>query len=402
MGNNNTGIITKKDVQPALDHIAKYWQTLTRDNTSVNDTLMQVPNPYVVPSLGNDNFAFEEQYYWDSYFTSLGINDEKLVSGMLDNLIFLFKGCGLIPNANRYYLTSRSQPPILTTYIFHVYEKYNKPLEWLNERIDVAKQEYKNVWMSHKHPHARNVYHNLSRYYDINHLHDLAEAESGWDMTPRFKRQCLDYLPIDLNSLLFKYEMDFAKTASINNDSEGQAKWTSKAKSRQETVNKLMWSKLRGFYFDYNYHEKKKGSVYSLASYYTMWSGLATKDHSKRLVDVINKFDKTGGLATTTNTFLYSALFGSTKTQWAYPNGWAPLQFIVLEGLEKYGYSEQASIIAKKWLKTCNDWYKESGAFQEKYNVVNTKQPAVDGVYPSQNGFGWTNGVFAYLANKYL
>ncbi len=402
MSNLLTKTITKQDVQPALDHIGSYWQTLTRDNTAVNDTLMQVPNPYVVPSLGNDNFAFEEQYYWDSYFISLGINDEKLVSGMLDNLIFLFKGCGLIPNANRYYLTSRSQPPILTTFIFHVFEKYNKPVKWLNQRITIAKQEYKNVWMSHKHPHDRNVYQGLSRYYDINHLHDLAEAESGWDMTPRFKRQCLDYLPIDLNSLLYKYEMDFAKTALINKDAQEQKKWELIAKARQEVVDKLMWSKLRGFYFDYNYHEKKKGNVYSLASYYTMWSELTSVDHAKRLVDVINKFDKRGGLSTTANSFLYATLFGSTKTQWAYPNGWAPLQFITLQGLENYGYHQQASIIARKWLKTCNDWYTDHDTFQEKYNVVNPHQLPFDGLYPSQNGFGWTNGVFVYLANKYL
>ena len=112
--------LSLSDVQPALDAIEGYWQTLTRKSTDENSTLIALPHPYVVPSAGNDHFSFEEQYYWDSYFTSLGIDNEELVSGMLDNLIYLFENFGLIPNGNRYYLTSRSQPPILTTFILHV------------------------------------------------------------------------------------------------------------------------------------------------------------------------------------------------------------------------------------------------------------------------------------------
>jgi neutral trehalase len=114
------------------------------------------------------------------------------------------------------------------------------------------------------------------------------------------------------------------------------------------------------------------------------------------------KFEKKGGLVTTAGSFMYTNLFGSTKTQWAYPNGWAPLHFIVIDGLENYGYVDEAEEIAKKWLKTCNDWYMHHGVFLEKYNVVNQKLKPTEGVYPSQTGFGWTNGVFIYLVNKYL
>jgi alpha,alpha-trehalase len=114
------------------------------------------------------------------------------------------------------------------------------------------------------------------------------------------------------------------------------------------------------------------------------------------------KFEKTGGLSTTMGSIMYAPLFGSAKTQWAYPNGWAPLHLIAIEGLERYGYHEDAKRIAKKWLKTCNDWYQHNGIFLEKYNVVNTSLPPTKGVYPSQTGFGWTNGVFVDLIKKYL
>src|SRR5438477_7807 len=105
----------------------------------------------------------------------------------------------------------------------------------------VAQQEYEQVWTSAKHPQWHQVYRGLSRYYDINVLHDLAEAESGWDMTPRFERKCLDFLPVDLNSLLYQYETDFARSAAIAGDTAGQQQWLARAESRKTAINQLMW-----------------------------------------------------------------------------------------------------------------------------------------------------------------
>ncbi len=89
----------------------------------------------------------------------------------------------------------------------------------------MAEEEYKLVWMGTTKPNARQVYRGLSRYYDINVLNDLAEAESGWDMTPRFGRKALSYVPIDLNSLLYKYEMDFARLYKLLDDPRKAAEW---------------------------------------------------------------------------------------------------------------------------------------------------------------------------------
>jgi alpha,alpha-trehalase len=394
--------LAKRDLESVQVHINEYWQKLTRRSQGSNSTLIALPYPYVVPSPGNDHFAFEEQYYWDSFFTAIGIDDEILVEGMLENLIFMFEKFGLIPNGNRYYFTSRSQPPILTTFIFHIYDKYEKPKSWLKKRMAVAKREYNEVWTSRHHPHHRQVHEGLSRYYDINHLHDLAEAESGWDMTPRFKRQCLDYLPVDLNCLLYKYEADFARTAHILGDEAEERIWHYTAEERRKTVTKLMWNKRKSFFFDYNYHEKTQGNVYSLAAYYALWTGVADEYQAKKLVQQLGKFEKKGGLATTAGSFMYAPLFGSTKTQWAYPNGWAPLHYIAVEGLELYGYNKEARRIARKWLRTNSDWYHIHKEMLEKYNVVNPTLPPADGLYPSQTGFGWTNGVFAYFAKTYV
>ena len=105
----------------ALEFIDDYWPTITRTQTETAGTLIGLPYPYLVPSPGNRDFHFDEQYYWDSYFLAVGLINKKyqpLVEGMLENLLYLFETYGLIPNASRMYMLSRSQPPILTSYIF--------------------------------------------------------------------------------------------------------------------------------------------------------------------------------------------------------------------------------------------------------------------------------------------
>ena len=126
----------------------------------------------------------------------------------------------------------------------------------------IAKDEYQKVWMNQTHPKLHNVYKGLSRYYDINVLHDLAEAESGCDMTPRFERKCLDFLPVDLNALLYKYETDFARADEILGDSKSANYWLARAEERRQTVSNLMWGKLRGFFFDYNYQRGVLGDIW--------------------------------------------------------------------------------------------------------------------------------------------
>jgi len=123
---------------------------------------------------------------------------------------------------------------------------------------------------------------------------------------------------------------------------------------------------------------------------------------ANRMVENLIKFTKKGGLTTTTRPLIDMSIFGSLKTQWAYPNGWAPLHLIVIEALERYGYHETAKDIAQRWLKTNLDWYKKHGVFAEKYNVVNPTKRPMEGMYPSQDGFGWTNAVFENLCEKYL
>jgi alpha,alpha-trehalase len=398
--------LTPEDVRAAREYVEKYWRKVERFHPKDDESLLGLPKPYLVPSYKEKTgFDYNELYYWDSYFMVQGMLDadhQELVMGILEDLLFLFKRFKVIPNASRTYLTGRSQPPFLTTFIFDLYQTYNLDKKWLKQAIDIAKQEYQIVWMGVKKPNERQVYRGLSRYYDINYLHDLAEAESGWDMTPRFDRRALNFLPVDLNALLYKYETDFARAARIFDDKREAARWDDAAEQRKAVMNELMWDRIRGLYYDYNYQKEKRGNISSLAAFFPMWAGMVDEKQAAALVKGLRRFEHKGGLTTTDTLPIGQFVLGSLPTQWSYPNGWAPLHFIVVKALERYGYHQDARRIAMKWLKTNMQWYHKEHLFLEKYNVVSPEKPPLKGLYPSQTGFGWTNAVFERFCQDYV
>lgn len=398
--------LSAADVVAAREYIKNYWPNLERYNPKDTDSLIGVPKPYLVPSYAEGHeFDYNELYYWDSYFMIQGMLDQEhkeLVMGILEDFVSIFKRFRIIPNGSQMYYLSRSQPPFLSSFVFDLYYAYELDKSWLKDMIAVVKQEYETVWMGARKPNARQVYRGLSRYYDFNYLHDIAETESGWDMTPRFNRHALNYLPCDLNALLYKYEADFARAARILGDTKEVAKWEEACLARKRTMNELMWDQGRGLFYDYNYVKERRSNVSSLAAYYSMWAGMADGQQAQALVKALRRFEQKGGLATTDSLPLGQYVPGSLPTQWAYPNGWAPLQYLVIKGLQRYGYHEDARRIAMKWLRTNLEWFNTHGEFLEKYNAVNPDKPPAKGVYPSQTGFGWTNAVFERLCQEFI
>ena len=394
------------DVAPARQYIGEYWPKLTRRETKDKDSLIGVPKPYLVASYEpSHDFDFNEMYYWDTYFMAqafFGPDDRHFLEGLLDNQLYLLKRFGMIPNATRTYLTGRSQPPFLTSLIFELYDTYQPGVEWLDSRIAAAKREYHEVWMGTRKPNARKVLRGLSRYYAADMTHDQAETESGWDYTPRFSRRCMDFIPVDLNALLYKYETDFARFADMTGDTADAGHWRRAARRRRKAMTELMWDRRRGLFYDYDYANSRRGTVSSLAAYYCLWSGVATRRQAKAMVRTLHRFEHRGGLTATDDIPFNQRVMGGMPTQWAYPNGWAPLQYLTIKGLERYGYKREARRIALKWLRTNLEWFEAHGVFLEKYNVVTIGAPPAKGVYPSQTGFGWTNAVFERLCREYI
>jgi alpha,alpha-trehalase len=202
--------------------------------------------------------------------------------------------------------------------------------------------------------------------------------------------------------LLYKYERDFAFAARVLGNEEEAVSWDQAAHKRRMEINDLMWSDVRGFYYDYDYSKKKRAGVDSLAAYYALWAGVASEKQAAKLVGNLKRFEQKGGLTTTDTSPLVQLMPGGMPVQWAYPNGWAPLHYLVVTGLIKYGYNDDARRIALKWVHTNLQWFNSHGLFLEKYNVVQTNKPPVKGLYPSQTGFGWTNAVFERFCQMFI
>jgi alpha,alpha-trehalase len=149
---------------------------------------------------------------------------------------------------------------------------------------------------------------------------------------------------------------------------------------------KYCWDEQKGFFFDYDITEKRTTGIWSIAGVMPLFVNIATDIQAVFVQKAVReKFLKDGGVVTT----LYN-----TGQQWDAPNGWAPLQFITVQGLMNYKYGALAQDIAGRWMRLNESVFKSTGKMLEKYNVDNIHLESGGGEYPTQDGFGWSNGVY--------
>jgi len=370
-----------------LSYIENYWPKVTFQAKDDDERFIGLPHEFVAP---NETKFSQSQYYWDSFFTILGLvvsDKENLARGMINNFSYLINRFGMAPTRNRFYDTDRSQLPFFTSMILEIYEKWQNN-EWLFEMANSAERELFEYWKNKTHL----IEEGLSCYAGSAIRNDVeAEYESGWDLTSRFKNHCLDYLPVDLNSCLYKYEKDLKFIYEVLGNKERSQSYNKQAELRKEKINQLCWNNEKNFFFDYNYKEKSLSNFYSMAGFYPLWAKIVNEQQAKKCVEALSIFEYNGGLVNSQKEGLLEPY-----RQWDWPNGWSGQQWIAFEGLLNYGYKEDAKRIALKWLDLNAKVFEETGKMWEKYDVVNMTV-GKDGRYPTQSGFGWTNGVFARL-----
>lgn len=403
-------------------HIQQLWTVLQRpaDSTpAAGSSKLPLPYPYIVPG-----GRFNEIYYWDSYFTMVGLVHSKqieLALGMINNFTHLIEEVGHIPNGNRSYFLSRSQPPyyslmykLLRGYITSEHDRYYRAME----------REYE-FWMdgsdhlSGQREAQRRVVkvgdHIVNRYYDDSPLprqesypedvelakeatdkealyrHLRAACESGWDFSSRWLSDpsdlstihTCDIIPVDLNCLLWHLEKMLSDTEDVSKKS-----FYSLAAQRRKTAINALHSVDIG-YTDFDHKKQCVTGRMSAALVYPLYFGLADQSTAKVVADYVQQeLTKTGGLLTSTT---------RSGQQWDAPNAWAPLQYMAVHALDHYGYTEQAKSIAKGWCYACETKYHAAGKLIEKYNAESPAITAKGGEYPAQDGFGWTNAVYLDL-----
>lgn len=412
-------------------HIDELWPVMIREPTEhhPNSSLLPLPCSYVVPG-----GRFDELYYWDSYFTMLGmVKSERhdLLKNMADNFAWLIEKYGHIPNGNRTYYLSRSHPPVFALMI-KLFEQAGLPgsIKYLPYLIC----EY-HYWMDGANAlHPDQAYRQvvcmpdgsfLNRYWDDRDTprdeswrEDIATAKqsgrpenevyrdlragaaSGWDYSSRWLRdphrlssiRTTQYIPIDLNAFLFKLEITIAELAEKAREEWTARAWRAKAKARQKAINHYLWDGEAGQYRDYNWRKRQLAS-FSAAAVVPLYTGLANAEQAQQTAVHIRKLLLTsGGLLTSTI---------DSSEQWDKPNAWAPLQWMAVEGLKRYGEDQLATEIAVNWLKSVNRVYKQSKKLVEKYNILAEDGLGSGGEYQVQDGFGWTNGVTRCFIEEY-
>lgn len=435
--------------------------------------------PYVVPG-----GRFNELYCWDSYFITLGLLQDgrkDLARGMADNLLYEIRHYGKIPNANRTYYLTRSQPPFLTSIIRAVYDAGAADKTWLASAMETAMDEYRTVWMSPERAVQIGQY-RLNRYYDsgrgpcpeveVGHYdeqvepwliqvnsragmpltpfrflneylycgdfsnltagemtldaffeNDRAMRESGHDTTHRFDDRADDFVSVDLNSLLFKYETDFAevlenefggKLPGVDGNFADSGYWRQQAQLRREAIMALMWDEKRGFFFDYDFVRHQRSTYINATGLYPLWVRLLDADNpadhkrARRMVAYARKkLEQRAGLASSARESVAAAGTHDAR-QWDYPYGWPPEQILAWQGYKNYGFDADAARLAYRWLyaiaKNAHDY---DGVIPEKYNVVTGSHEVFVEYgnvgekfdYITQEGFGWTDASFVLGMN---
>ncbi len=156
---------------------------------------------------------------------------------------------------------------------------------------------------------------------------------------------------------------------------------------------KYSWSEQNGWFMDYNWKLRKTTPHQTLAGVFPLDFDIANPAQAAKIATALKtRFLKSGGLVTTLK---------RSGQQWDSPNAWAPLQYMAIDGLNKYHYTELARQAAESWISTNIRVFNSTGKLMEKYNVLDTDVKAGGGEYPLQDGFGWTNGVLLNLLNKY-
>lgn len=413
-------------------HINDLWAVLTREPDEKKGSLLPLPYPYIVPG-----GRFGEVYYWDSYFTMLGLKAATrydMLENMVKNFSHLIETTGFIPNGNRTYYLGRSQPPfyslmvqlladikgknILAEYLPTLQTEYNywmkgsdelnetnaaayhlvrmKDGEWMNrycDAFDTARPEsYREdiELAQHSSQDAATLYKHLR-----------AGAESGWDYSYRWFKEdgsfssihTADIVPVDLNCLLLHLEQTIAAAYDINRDTHNYQHYKLLTEKRKEAIQKYCWNEAAGFYFDYDFAAAEQKNRLTLAGIAPLYFRVATQQQADLCAEILQQqFLKPGGLVTTLK---------QTGQQWDAPNGWAPLQWMAVIGLKNYGHHSMAKNIAERWLALNDKVFAATGKMMEKYNVEDLSQLAGGGEYPSQDGFGWTNGVYLALKKLY-
>ena len=373
--------------------------------------------PFVPPCVDGD---FRVLFYWDTYFTNVGLIGDGFLSFAINNannLIYAVNKNGFVPNALSFSGTKWcSQPPFLHFIVRDIYEKTHDKI-WLETAYYALKKEYR-FWQTeritdtglNRYFHMPLAENDLIDYYDyvakerlsipsdipVEDKARLAEnyiaaAESGMDFSPRFRDFGANIAPVCLNANLFGLEKDLARLAELFEPSEKE-KFLKAANERKRLMDIYCLCD-DGLYYDYNIRTREKQKFYSCGQFMPFVTGIS--DNKKALKKLTGVLEGPYGICSTQKDKKKGIIY-----QWAYPNTWAPDNYLCVRALEKNGLHADASRVAWKFISNVADTFMESGRLWEKYDAINGGI-AKKNEYSMTEMLGWTGGVYSCFYRKF-
>lgn len=389
----------------ALDRQVRAWwdgdvHTATPADVRADEagTLLPLPCPYVTP--GGSEAAFPEMYGWDTHFIDLGLlahGRSDLVRGHAENMLWQIERYGKVLNGNRRYYLTRSQTPLHPVSLRLLHE-HEPDLALLDRAFPLLEREYRDYWCGPGHATGLGLSTNRDSG-DPHHRPELAaEAETGLDFTPIFGGDVRRCAPLITNCALVRYADTLAWLAGELGEADTARHWEEEARTRAGRIRDLCWDDEQGFFFEVR-DAGERLPYWSLCAYWTLWARVATPGQAARLVSHLPRFERPGGLSFTDQAYPsphpeYESL------QWNSPSGWAPMQLIVAEGLERYGYHAEARRLSAAFLGLMMGEYSRSGKLWERYDVDACTLPRQHERYALPAFHGWTSAAVAALGRR--
>lgn len=403
----------------------------------------------------------------DSYFAVMGLlaDDElPLAFDLVKSLLYEIEYYGKVLSESRADHLLTSHPPFISSMVRAVFAKLPKTNEtraWLKKAVELISLDYEENWTTGDRltPSGLSRYGGIlldvSDHQDFDNLleknakeknksvNDIRSAfenspesfpelfnylkewgciqESGHYGTHRFKVEgrdhCTDFAPVDLNSALFKTELDLAfliKFGLREKFTKTSSYFLEKAKKRRLLIRTFLWDEKKELFFDYNVNLKRRSGYLAATTFYPLWAfdpnepdlALLSKEEAMKLTKkALASLEAEGGVYASSENSV--KLFGDASRDrlWDYPYGLAPHQMILWQGLVNYNQDEILQRLVYKWLSLLTKTAMEQGgAFPKVYNLKDSnlslapslKNIGVDFQYVPRQGFIWTNASYQY------
>lgn len=371
------------------------------------DAYFGLPKPYSVPTPG---CTFRELYYWDTYFTNVGflaVGNVEQAKNNAENILYLIERFGFMPNGSRTRYLYHSQPPFFAQMVKEIYDM-DGDREFLARAYAAMKKEHSywlenrtfesglahygflatdpNLQETRKGAWERRTGLKADEDICINVGNFIGCCESGWDCNPRWESHSYLYESPDLNALLWNLEARLAEFAQILSNGEAD-QWSLAAEHRLKQMNELLWDKDRECFMDRHSQTGAYGNVFSAASFYPLYFGMASKEQAEATLQKLSLLEHPYGVVPC------EKYLGDGTFQWAAPNVWPCIQWMVIGALIRYEYHEDAKRLARQYVDLVEGVEKTTGQLWEKYNA-DTGSTDVAAEYKMPPMMGWTAGVY--------